>query len=255
MVNHRISNDLKEVGLSLWEKGWEISDICKALYVSRSSLYHWRAIFEEHGAVTRPPSPLRERARIISRLVMDAIHIIYKSNPEIYLDELQFWLAIQHDITISVPTLHRNLEDAGLTRKILHKIATERNEVLRAQWRDNINHGFGGTGDEFVFADEISKNDHSTARRFGRMLAGERAHFHTIFVRGDRYSMVAAMSKKGYIAAKVVPGSFDTFNFFNFVAEEVVSHPKCCIRLSPDVPCAAATDEAMAQHTECSCDR
>jgi hypothetical protein len=25
---------------------------------------------------------------------MDAIHIIYKSNPEIYLDELQFWLAI-----------------------------------------------------------------------------------------------------------------------------------------------------------------
>jgi transposase len=182
MVNHRISSDIKEVGLSLWEKGWEILDICEALYISRSSLYRWRDIFDEHGAVTRPPSPLRGRTRIISRAVLDAIHIIYKSSPEIYLDELQYWLAIHHDITISVAALHRNLEDAGLTRKILHKIATEQDEALHAEWRNHLDEEFSGTGDEFVFVDEISKNDHSTARRFGHALAGERAHFHDVFV-------------------------------------------------------------------------
>jgi len=160
MVNHCISGDIKEVGLDLWEKGWDILDICKALYISWSSLYHWRRIFDKFGAVTRPPLPLRGRTCIISCAVLEAIHIVYKSNPEIYLDELQFWLAIHHDIAISVPALQQNLEDAGLTNKILHKIAAEHDEVLCAEWRENITQNFSSTGDEFVFADEISKNNH-----------------------------------------------------------------------------------------------
>jgi transposase len=247
MVNRRISNDIKEVGLSLWEKGWEVLDICEALYVSRRSLYRWRAIFEEHGTVTRPPSPLRGRTRIITRAVLEAMQIVYKSDPDIYLDELQYWLAIHHDIAISVPALHQNLEDAGLTRKMLHKIASERDEVLRTEWKTNIAENFSGTGDEFVFADEISKNDHSTARTartFGRAPVGERATFRDVFVRGDRYSLVAAISKKGYIAAEVVPGSFDSYNFFDFVAEQVVSDPLAALTYTYFV---VAADEPMAR--------
>jgi len=37
------------------------------------------------------------------------------------------------------------LEDAGLTRKILHKIAAERDEVLRTEWKTNIVQNFSGT--------------------------------------------------------------------------------------------------------------
>jgi transposase len=251
MVNRRISGDIKEVGLDLWEKGWDILDICEALYISRSSLYRWRTIFDEFGAVTRPPSPLRGRTRIISRVVLEAIRIIYKSTPEIYLDELQFWLAIHHDIAISVSALQQNLEDAGLTRKILHKIAVERDEVLRAKWRENITQNFSGTGNEFVFADEISKNDHSTARRYGRALAGERADFHDVFVRGDRYSLVAAMSKKGYIAAEVVPGSFDSFDFFDFIAEQVVSPFDCHAKVHSYLLYVATTDESVSRQSKC----
>jgi len=255
MVNRRISNDIKEVGLSLWERGWEVLDICEALYVSRSSLYRWRGIFEEHGAVIRPPSPLKGRTRIITRAVLEAIRIVYKSDPDIYLDELQYWLAIHHDIAITVPALHQNLEDAGLTHKILHKIAAERDEVLRTEWKTNIVQNFSGTGDEFVFADEISKNDHSTARTFGRALVGERAHFSDVFVRGDRYSLVAAISKKGYIAAEVVQGSFDSYDFFDFIAEQVVSIldnvPYHSMLISD--PCyAVASDEPLARQPKCS---
>jgi len=182
MVNHRISNDIKEVGLSLWEKGWDILDICEALYVSQTSLYHWRAIFEEHGSVTRPPSPLQGRICIISCAVLEAIHAVYKSDPDIYLDELQYWLAIHYNIAISIPALHQNLEDAGLMHKMLHKIASERDEVLRTEWRNNIAQNFSGMGDELVFADKISKNDHSTGRCFGRALAGKRANLDDVFV-------------------------------------------------------------------------
>jgi len=89
-----------------------------------------------HSAVIRPPSPLKGCTRNITCAVLEAIHIVYKSDPDIYLDELQYWLAIHHDIAITVPALHQNLEDARLTCKILHKIAAECDEVLCTKWKD-----------------------------------------------------------------------------------------------------------------------
>ncbi|KAF8955173.1 hypothetical protein BDZ97DRAFT_1597388, partial [Flammula alnicola] len=58
--------------------------------------------------------------------------------------------------------------------------------------------------------DETSKNEHTFARRYGRAPLSERAQLRDVFVRGDRYSLVAAMTTGGYIAAKVVPGSYDS---------------------------------------------
>jgi hypothetical protein len=65
MVNRRISTDLKECALRLWEFGWEELDIIQGLAVSRS-IYRWRNIFDELGTVNRPPSAIRGRVRIIS---------------------------------------------------------------------------------------------------------------------------------------------------------------------------------------------
>jgi len=123
MENCKISRDLKECTLRLWELGWEELDIIQGLAVSRSSLYRWRAIFKEHNDVNRPPSPLKGCTRIITRAVLTAVYDIYQSDPDIYLDELVFWLAIHHDIAISKSSLQRNLEEAGLTRKLFQKIA------------------------------------------------------------------------------------------------------------------------------------
>ncbi|KIL63076.1 hypothetical protein M378DRAFT_42265, partial [Amanita muscaria Koide BX008] len=57
--------------------------------------------------------------------------------------------------------------------------------------------------------DETSKDDKTLFRSYGRAPAGHRAVIPADFVRGDRYSMVAAMSVDGYIATRVVPGSVD----------------------------------------------
>jgi len=111
-----------------------------------------------------------------------------------------------------------------LTRKLLHKIVLERDEMLRLQWKEFVLEHGEGHGREFVVVDEMSKNDHSTARCYGYALTGERAELVDVFVRGDHYSLVAALTISGYIAAHVVPGSFDGSSFYNFIVEEVV----CC---------------------------
>ena len=106
---------------------------------------------------------------------------------------------------------------------MLQKLAKEWDEALREDWKEGLHNNFVGDGSEFVFVDETSKNDLTYARRYGRSLSGEPATLTDVFVRGDWYSLAAAITKEGYIAACAVPGSFDTLEFYDFICEEVVS--------------------------------
>ena len=209
MVNCRIGPDRKLCALHLWDHGWEIEDICFALMISRRSLYHWRQIFAEHGStsVTRPASRLLGPKHIINRTVLT--HTIYTEDSDLYLDELCTLLAAEHGIIVSQSTLSRNLMEAGLTRKVLHKLALERDEALRENWKHGLQNDFFGDGSEFVCVDETSKNELSYTRRHGRSMSGEPATLTDVFARGDRYSLVATITTKGYVAAHAVPGSFD----------------------------------------------
>ena len=223
MVYRKVSSDLKECALRLWEAGWSTVDICSALCVSRASIYRWRMILDTFGSVERPGSPLRGRPCIIGLLAMTAIRDVYTRHADLYLDELQWFLAIHHDLAISIQALQENLEKAGLTRKVLHGIAIERDEAQHQEFIHSVQHDFSGTGDEFVAIDESSKNDHTYNRRYGCAPCGQDACIQGPFICGQRYSMIAAMSKQGYLAAHVVPGLVDSFGFFDFIVEDVVS--------------------------------
>jgi len=147
-----------------------------ALAVSRSSIYRWRAIFNQHGSVNRPPSALIGCARLITHAFLTAVQALYETEADLYLDELVSWLGVHHNIEISVSALCENLKTAGLTRKILYKIAAERDEELRRQWQDmQLRPAFTGTGEEFVCLDETSNNELSYAQRYSRAPSGQRA--------------------------------------------------------------------------------
>jgi hypothetical protein len=49
-------------------------------------------------------------------------------------------------------------------------------------------------------------------------MSNEHAELKDVFVHGDRYSLLAAITIDGYIANHVVPGSFE---FYSFVAEVI----------------------------------
>ncbi|KAG1812639.1 hypothetical protein EV424DRAFT_1264960, partial [Suillus variegatus] len=116
MGNRRISADLKECALNLWNTGWDIEDICDALGVSCTSIYRWETIFAEYGTVNRPPSPIcGQQLRILTHALMTACEALFAEESDLYLDKVVTWLALTHDISISVSTLCHNLKEAGLT--------------------------------------------------------------------------------------------------------------------------------------------
>jgi transposase len=123
MVNRCISADLKDCALKLWKAGWHRSNICYALSVSPASLYRWRLIFEEFGTSTKPALPLIGWPHLITLAVLMAVKELNENHPNTYIDELQWFLAVHYDILISISALEENLEKAGLTQKLLHKIA------------------------------------------------------------------------------------------------------------------------------------
>ncbi|ESK87515.1 transposase orfb [Moniliophthora roreri MCA 2997] len=134
----------------------------------------------------------------------------------------------------------------GLTRKILYKIASEQNEVCRADFRTTIRIQFSGTGEEFVTVDESSKDECTLSHRYGRSLWGHRAELKALFVHGDCYSLVAVMSTNGYIAIRVVEGSVESFEFFDFIVKKVV--PKMC--LFPDAQSVLVMDNCHIHHNK-----
>ncbi len=126
MGKRKISQDMKECALRLWEEGWDEHDICGTLDVSRASLYRWREVFDSFGDIVRPPSPLVGRKRLITRAAVEGMRALLHAHPDTYLDELVWWLELHHNIVVAPSTLHSYLTEVGLTHKRLQKLAAER---------------------------------------------------------------------------------------------------------------------------------
>ncbi|KAL5534821.1 hypothetical protein ACEPAG_1285 [Sanghuangporus baumii] len=141
-------------------------------------------------------------------------------SPELYLDEIQEWLIIAHDIGISRSALDEHLRDAGISHKLLHKAAAERDEVARAQFRQYAQDNW--VANQLVFVDETSKDDRTIYRHYGRSILGKAAEFSAPFVRGQCYSMIAALTVDGYMNTRVVEGSVDGDEFQDFIANDVL---------------------------------
>jgi len=146
---------------------------------------------------------------------------LISESPEMYLDEILEWIAVVHDVGMSMTALYRNLRDCGLTYKMLHKAAVEQDEEYRTAWRAEMQANW--VAKQVLVVDETSKDDRTLIRLYGRAPSGQRASIPANFVRGQRYSMIAAMGVEGYVATRVVEGSVDSDEFFDFIVNEVVS--------------------------------
>lgn len=179
----------------------------------------WTNNMEEYGSVVPLPNPNRGRPRRLNADMTHDLATLIAEAPEMYLDEIQDWLAVVHDVGISISALHEIIRDCGLTYKMLHKAAAERDEEARELWKADMQANW--VADQVVVVDEASKDDRTLARLYGRAPSGQRATIPANFVRGQRYSMVAAMGVNGYLATRVVEGSVDGDEFFDFIINEV----------------------------------
>jgi len=70
--------------------------------------------------------------------------------------------------------------------------------------------------------DESSKDGKTLIRRYGWAPSGEDAVLRVSLDRGVRYSILPALTTDGYIAVRVVEGSIDGEEFFDFIVNDLL---------------------------------
>ena len=220
MVYRKISEDIKIRAITLYSEGYIPGDVSKLLGVSTRSLSRWASYQEACGSVILPPTYRSGRPRILDAKQVLSVSEQLERAPELYLDEIQDWVALATKTAISRSALAELIRDAGFSYKMLHKAAAERDEVTRQEFRDWARDYV--TAEMVVTADESSKNDRTIFRRWGRSMKGTSADMYAGFNRGERYSILAAISVNGYVATRILVGSVDSQEFFDFIVADVV---------------------------------
>ena len=220
MVYHPISKDLKDRALWLILHGYAPEDICELFDISRRSITRWKQNNRHHRSIIPPPNLIQCRPCILNNNMTYDLCTLLKEAPEMYLSEIQNWIALTYQVHISRAALHLNICDAGITYKLLCKAAAECNEDLCQEWMQDVNKHF--VASQMVFVDKTSKDDQTIYWHYGQSAAGRCATISANFVRGERFSMVAALSLDGYECVHVVLGSVDGEEFLDFIVNIVV---------------------------------
>ncbi|KAF9642398.1 hypothetical protein BDM02DRAFT_3264478 [Thelephora ganbajun] len=129
MVYRKISEDLKNRAIILYYQGLIPDDISKLLGISNRSLSRWRSNQAAYGSVIPPPMYRSGRLRILDAEQVLSVSEQLERAPELYLDEIQDWIALTMQSVISRSALAELIQDAGFSYKMLHKAAAERDEA------------------------------------------------------------------------------------------------------------------------------
>ena len=216
-----VSQDLKQRALVLRDRGYNGHQIHDILGVSPRSIQRWLHNFKIHSSVVVPHSVDQGRPRKFNAAISHDVHTLLIESPDLYLEEILDWLAAARGVWISQTCLHENLQNAGISFKKLRKAAIKRDEEFRTQWRNIVQAQHSAK--MIVAVDETSKDDRTLFRTYGRSPQNTRAVIDAPFVRGQRWSIVAALTTEGYLNYRTVKGSVDAFEFFDFIVQDIVS--------------------------------
>jgi len=225
MPRRHVSRDLKErIPYLRFVEHFTVKEIERLLGVKKSLVYKTLAYSRCYGITYNPDAFLYSRRGRKRKLDSTDIHLIkalLSQDPCLYLDELQAELLVRRNVFVSVPTLLRTLRQLHFSRKCISAKALERNDLERSIYMNRIAELITDPA-QLVFIDEAARNRKNPTRNQGWSLSGTRCYLRRCFVRGQRFSIVPALSLDGIIAHDIIPGSVTSATFCKILREQVV---------------------------------
>ena len=219
MYRH-ISRDVKIAAIRIFERGlMDLDDILECCQLSRRTWYRILKLWQTTGDVVSESKSLRGRVRTLDHDDINYLRQLIHQNPDYFLDELLSLLKTNRFISVHFATIHNELLRAGVSRKRLQRIALERDEERRACFISRIAQY---SPEELGFIDEVSKDERTIARSYGRSKKGHKAKKKQVFVRGRRTSTVALLTLDGFASGTVVEGSLTKEAFLHWMEFSVV---------------------------------
>jgi transposase len=164
----------------------------------------------------------RGRKWLLDRDDLNYLESILRAEPGLFLDKLQDKLCTVRDIEVSIATISRTLCRLAITNKTIAKEAAERNEHLRATWEVSMAQY---DPQQLVFIDEARVDDQTNVRKNGWAPLGQACVRQTSFLRGQKYSILPALSVDGIVALDIFEGSVNRESFLTFLQNHLVCLP------------------------------
>ena len=225
MPYRKISKDIKIAAMRLYQDDiLSKPALLDYLRISSRTFDRILALWNATGEVVRETNGIRGRPRIFHFLDIEYLKRLIQHRPDWFLDELQYLLQTNRFIAAHFTTVHRELVRAGISAKKIKKVASERNDDLRA---DFIARMAQYLPEQLGFLDEVSKDERTSFRARGRSRKGIRAVMKGVFVRGRRFSAEGLLSIDGMIASTIVEGSMTRALFIEYLEFTVVRQTHC----------------------------
>jgi hypothetical protein len=132
------------------------------------------------GSVARARRRNTGRPRILAVSDTNYLLQLVKHKPTTFLDEYAHYMEKYHHLPVSITTIHRTFERAGLNVKRVQRMASER-DLLQAG--ASLHRVAQYPAHYLVSTNEMSKDDWIYARLWGRGPMGERVEVGAPFVR------------------------------------------------------------------------
>ena len=216
-----ISHNLKARIPVLFQKGYDVKEICDLLGVKKTLVYTTLSHHQLYGTPYNPYARQTGRPWLLQPPDIRFLQAILDRQQTVYVDELQEELYQARKIRVSTSTLLRTLQHLNFSSKVVSHKAIERDDLLHSAYMNQI-------ADEvpdpnmFMFVDEAARNQWTSERKYGWSQCGERCIQRHFFVRGQRYSILPVLTLDRIITYNIIPGSVMAEQFLQFLWELVV---------------------------------
>lgn len=179
-------------------------------------------LYLETGEFSNGTAHTMGRPRILTMSDKSYIRSVLQEKPSLYLDEIQDMLWFNREIDVCLSTLSRTLREMAITNKTVSYEALQRNNLLRATW-------IGAYGDipmdYMVFLDEsgIESDDHQRTNGWG--LLGSACTRRAIWMQGERFSILPALTHEGIVSMEIFRGAVNRDLFIGYIQEHLASEP------------------------------
>lgn len=140
-------------------------------------------------------------------------------HPDLYLDEMQWFLAEHFDLHVDISTIAKRLKKADWTNKAiktraLEAVAIHRNhyKIMTSDYR----------ADQFVFVDESGVDNRDIRRRRGWAPKGHTPWQQKLLRRGQRFNILPALTIDGIITSQIYVGSTESVGFDMWIEKKVL---------------------------------
>jgi transposase len=194
--------------------GLTLQKVAASLCVDTSTVHRIVTKFDSTGVVSKRKYFTGNRYKKLSSPVkLTVLHLVVMK-PDIYLWEIQKELKHMFNLDVGVASIYKLLKESNFSRKKLQLVASQRDSKLREKYvlstsLFNL--------DMMIFIDETGCDCRDEIRRYGYGLGGKPARSQKLLVRGQRVSVIAAMTVDHILDIKIVRGNTTGEIFLNFI--------------------------------------